>query len=242
MRHVSLFALTALLAGTSAAVADEPPVSLSVRADRVFGGDLGTLVIGPGGLAFEAREASKARRWSLDDIRAIQVPSPGRVVLQTYERAGRLALRRGTRAYAFDVVEGSVTPQFVAAALARLPRPVMTTVLPAVCDATWSGPVWHARRGGGHNGSLELHCDGVILRSGTPAANRYWRFRDIASVLRLDGNRLEIAVRESTDLMPYVFELKAEMPDTIFDALWASLHPAEAWVRELAPGDPGSVR
>ena len=235
MRHVTLFVLSLLLAGAAGATAAESPLSLPVRADRLFGGDPGTLVITDEGLAFEAREASKARRWTFDDIRAVRIPSPRRIVVETYEPTGRLHLRGGPRAYAFDVVEGAVTPDFVAAVLGRLPRPVLTTVMPSVCDAMWSGAAWHARRGGGHNGVLELHCGGVMFRSSTPAANRYWRFSDVASVLRLDGNRLEVAVRESTDIKPYVFELKADMPDAIFDALWASLHPAEEWVRERAP-------
>lgn len=234
MRHLTLLALTLLLAGAGGAAAADSRLSLPVRADRLFGGDPGTLVISDEGLAFDAREASKARRWSFDDIRAIRISSPSRVVVETYERAGRIRLGGGTRTYAFDVVEGSVTPQFVGAVLVRLPRPVVTTVMPPVCDATWSGAVWHARRGGGHNGVLELHCGGLMFKSAPPTANRYWRFRDVASVLRLDGNRIEIAARESAGLQPYVFELKADMPDAVFDVLWANLHRAEDWVREPA--------
>ena len=232
MRHVTLFVLSLLLAGAAGATAAESPLSLAVRADRVVGGDQGVLVINDEGLSFEAREASKARRWVFDDIRAIRIPSPRRIVVQTYESTGRLRLRSGPRAYAFDVIESTVTPQFVAAVLSRLPRPVVTTVMPPVCDAMWSGAAWHARRGGGHNGVLELHCGGVMFRSSTAAANRYWRFSDVASVLRLDGNRLEVAVRESADTKPYVFELKTDMPDAVFEALWASLHPAENWARD----------
>ena len=71
---------------------------------------------------------------------------------------------------------------------------------------------------------LELHAAGLMFRSQSADASRFWRFQDVASILRLDVQRLEITARESGTLKPYVFEIKGELPEEPFDAIWRAVH------------------
>lgn len=231
MRHVTSLALVLLVGGAAPVVADQPR-TLAVKADRLFGGDRGILAVTDRGLEFRAADPQRTRAWTFDGIREVRVPSPRRVVVETYEAPRRLAFFSRGRHYSFDVVEGTVSADFVDALLREIPRPVVTSVMPPTCDATWSGAVFHEQRRAGHDGLLELHCGGLMFRSSTPAASRYWRVRDVVSILRLRRDRLEIAVRESGDVKPYVFELKRDLPDEVYDALWARMHAFQTGVAD----------
>lgn len=223
-----LFATTVITATTE-------PISLAVQVVRPFGDNRGILTVSDDGLAFEAHDTEKSRCWTFDAIRSIAISSPVQIVLSTYEPTKQLLVVPALRTHTFRVVEGSVTPEFVAGLLVSFPRPVLTTVLPVIGDPMWRGEAWHDQHRSGHDGVLELHPGGLIFRASTPMANRYWRFQDIVSVLRLEANRIEVAVRESDQTKPYVFELKNDLPEPTFDAIWRSLHPAADWTHGLTP-------
>ena len=211
---ISFMVIVAVTTLGTAAIAAETSMSIAVKTDWRFGSDDGVLTLTDQDVVFDARDARRTRRWEFDAIRSVQIPTARRLVIDTY----------GSTSYRFLVAEGVVTPEFVAALLERFPRSVVTVVMPPVSEPAWAGGAWHEQRRGGHDGVLELHGSGLMFRSTSAGASRYWRFRDVASLLRLDVHRLEIAARESGGIRPYVFELKDELPDAGYDAIWRALH------------------
>ena len=78
----------------------------------------------------------------------------------------------------------------------------------------------------GSEGTLAVYRSGVAYATDRGGASRYWPLSDLYSVLRLDRFRLEVVAYEggSGETRPYVFELKTEMPEGAFRALWEGVN------------------
>lgn len=89
--------------------------------------------------------------------------------------------------FEFRVEKGTITPALTSFLLAEIPRPVMTAVLPELPgEPRFRAPVKHVRGRKGSHGELLLYPGSLVFQSEQPGASRYWRFGDLASVLRLD--------------------------------------------------------
>ena len=64
------------------------PVAIEVREDTAFGGHPGTLRVDDNGLAFDAGEAKRSRRWTFDEVRQLRIESSRRIVVETYQSRG----------------------------------------------------------------------------------------------------------------------------------------------------------
>lgn len=199
-----------------------PPFELAVKKDQTWGSSRGMLVVTEGSVEFRTADKDDSRVWSYDDIKQLQVLSPTRISILTYEDQGTLRLG-ADRAVHFELVGDSISADLVTFFLERTSRPIVTAVIPGV-DGTplFQVNVKHLRRGRGSEGTLELYDRQLIYRAGGITDSRYWRFADIYSVLRLDRFRLEVRVYEggSGDLRTFVFEFKNDLPDNLYDALW----------------------
>lgn len=208
------------------AAAAGPPFELSVKKDHVWGASRGTLVVAQDGVEYRTTDKDDARAWSYEDIKQLQILSPTRITVLTYEDQGKLRLG-ADRTFRFEVVGAAVSPDLVTFLLSRISRSVVTAVMPSIeSEPLFRANVKHQRQGRGSEGSLVLYDTRVVYLTERVGDSRHWRFADLYSVLRLDRFRFEIRAYEggSGDLRSFVFELKSELPDGFYDALWARVN------------------
>lgn len=214
-----------LLAPLGVAAAAGPPFELAVTQDRLFGDRTGTLVVSVDGIEYRTRDAGDARRWSYDAVKQVQILSPTRIRVLTYEDRGGLRLG-ADRTFDFTIVRGTASSDLVTFLLERITRPVVTAVMPQYGgESRYRIRVKHQRQGRGSEGTLLLYDRQLLYLTEQEEASRYWRFTDVESVLRLDRFRLQIAVYEGGGTRPFVFELKSDLPDGFYDLLWARVTP-----------------
>ena len=226
--HRATIAATLIILGyVSAAAAAGPPFELAVERDRLVGGSKGTLVFTADGIEYRTPKKDDARRWAYDDIKQLQILSPTRVAVLTYEDRGVLTLGED-RTFEFKVLRAAVPTELVTFLLQRIARPIVTAVMPAYDgEPLFRVRVKHQRRGRGSEGTLVMYDAQLLYLTEQEQNSRYWRFADIYSVLRLDRYRLQVTTYEggSGSTRSFVFELKADLPEEFYDALWARVNP-----------------
>ena len=228
-RRIVTFAVVGVLALSAswAAGSDGPPYALSVRRSHVIGSSSGTLRVTADGIEFETAAKDEARRWTYAEIKQLQIQTPTRVVVLTYEDQGRLRLGADRR-FDFEVRNGSVSPELVAFVLSRTDRPIVTAVLPPLPHVPlFEVPVKHERQGRGSSGTLLMYDDALVYLTNGKAEARYWRFKDLFAVLLLDRDRFQILAYEggAGELRPFTFQLKADLPEPFARALWDRVNP-----------------
>ena len=225
------------LSSVSSAAAAGPPFELSVKRDRLFGASDGTLVFTADGIEYRTTDDDDARQWAYDDVKQVQILSPTRIDILTYEDRG--GLRFGVdRTFHFMVVGEPVSSELVTFLLERVDRPLVTAVMPQYSgDVLFRVRAKHQRQGRGNDGTLVLYDRQLLYLSEQEEASRYWRFGDVFSVLKLDRYRLQITAYEggSGNTRTFVFELKSDLPDGFYDALWARVNPPA--LQQTRPND-----
>jgi hypothetical protein len=224
---ISFVALSALLFTSVPARAAGPPFELSVKKDEFIGSSRGTLRFTEDGVQYDTTEKKNARTWVYGDIKQLQVLSPTRIAVLTYEEQGRLKLG-ADRTFVFDIAEGSVSPELVAFLLSRIEHPLVTAVMPSgEGPVLFRLPVKHQRSGRGSEGALVMYEDHLAYLTERETDARFWRFSDIFAVLPLDRFRLQLQAYEggSGHTRTFVFELKSALPSEFYDALWARVNP-----------------
>jgi hypothetical protein len=224
----NLIALIAVMLALAGDVMAQPFV-VSAREDRRVGGASGTLVIDADRIAFLTEKPADAREWPYAAIRVLRLDAPDQLTIETYEARGWLALNRGHKRVTYTVAQEGLQPAAVEFLLGRVARPMVTRVMPSHLGVPeWTLEARHERRGDDAAGTLELYADGLAFRGARAADTRFWRYRDLASVLPLGPFRIEVTAREANDLKPFMFQLPDELPDVFREALWTRLHASEA--------------
>lgn len=214
-------------AGVLNAAAAGPPFELFVKQGHLFGSSKGSLVFGQDAVEYQTTNKKDIRRWRYENIKQVQILSPVRIALLTYEDQGRLKLG-ADRTFHFDVIQGAVSPELVTFLLDRIVRPVVTAVMPRYAgEPLFRTRVKHQRQGRGSEGSLLMYEDRLVYLTECEDDARFWRFGDIYSVLQLDRFRLQVMAYEggSGKTRPFVFELKSDLDEGFYDALWARVNP-----------------
>ena len=222
----AIFGTLALTASVAPA-AGGPPYALSVKRSHVIGSSSGTLRFTADGIEYNTRSKDEIRRWAYADIKQLQIQSPKRVVVLTYEDQGRLKLG-ADRSFDFEVRDGSVSPELVAFVLSRTDRPLVTAVLPPLPNTLlFRVPVKHERQGRGSSGTLLMYDDALVYMTEGESEARYWRFTDLFAVLPLNRERYEVLAYEggAGEVRPFTFQLKGALPDGLARALWDRVNP-----------------
>lgn len=235
---ITTIALSVAIVGyASPTVAAGPPFELPVKRDRFLGGSTGTLVFALDRIEYRTADKDDVRRWAYDQVKQVQILAPTRITVLTYEDRGLLKLG-ADRAFHFTVVESAVSPELVRFLLDHVSQPIVTAVMPPFDgERLFTALVKHQRQGRGSEGVLVMYDTQLLYLTEQEEDSRYWRFKDIYSVLRLDRSRLQVTVYEggSGHTRTFVFELKADLPDGFYDALWARVNPSSLPVSSLAP-------
>lgn len=227
LRITAITTTLIVLGHVSSAASAGPPFELSVKRDHLIGGSKGTLVFAADAIEYRTTKKEDARRWAYDDVKQVQILSPARIAVLTYEDRGRLRLG-ADRIFNFKVVQDVVSSELVTFLLGRIERTVVTAVMPQYDgEPLFRVRVKHQRQGRGSEGTLVLYDRQLLYLTEQKEGGRYWRFGDVANVWRLDRSRLQVSVYEggSGETRTFVFELKSDLPDGFYDALWARVNP-----------------
>ncbi|MBI2828878.1 MAG: trypsin-like peptidase domain-containing protein, partial [Acidobacteria bacterium] len=226
-RFIIITAAVMALASASWAGAAGPPFELTVKKDQFVGSSQGMLRFTEDSVQYDTTETKDRRTWVYGDIKQLQVLSPTRIAVLTYEDQGRLKVG-ADRTFTFDVVGGSVSPELVAFLLSRIEHPLVTAVMPpGAGPVLFRVPVKHQRSGRGSEGTLVMYENHLAYLTERETDARFWRFSDIFAVLPLDRFRLQVQAYEggSGNTRTFVFELKSALPSQFYDALWARVNP-----------------
>lgn len=225
--RLTMVALATAVSAAPAVALAQGPYELTVKAGHVLGASRGTLVFDRDRVEYRTTDRDDARTWKYDDVKQWRILGPRRLQVLTFEDQGRLKLWKERR-FDFEVAGGAVTPELVAFLLTRSDRSIVTAVMPADegGEPLARIPVKHERRRGSE-GVLLVYADHLAYVSDGPGASRYWRYGDVASVMKLDPYRLVVSAYEggAGRTRPFVFDLKRELPDDVYAALWARVNP-----------------
>ncbi len=238
-RRIGTLVLMAWVATSWTAHAAGPPYEVAVKRARLFGGSRGRLVFSEQTIEYRTADQDEVRQWSYLDLKQVRVVSPTHIALATYEDQDFLKLG-ADRTYHFDVTEGAIGSDLVELLLARVDRPIVTAVLPALPAAPrFRVPVKYQRFGKGSEGTLLLYDGGLAYVTERERDARYWRFRDLYAVLPLDRYRLEIRTYEGDrggETRPFTFELKGDLSAQAYDAFWQAINRPVPHQRIEQPG------
>ena len=220
--------ITVLALVATSAVAQ--PFALTVRKDRLFGAGEGTLVFTTDSVTYETTDVEDAREWGYDDVKQIQVVSPTRVVMATYE--DQSWIRFGAdRTFDFEVTGEPVSEELVAFLLERVPLPLVVALVPPLDAAPLFAVPVRLRQGGSH-GTLELLGDRLVYRTGDDDHARVWRLADLHLVFQPDRHRLTVQAYEGGGdrTRAFEFDVKYPLPHGALEAIWEGMH-GPSWPR-----------
>ena len=176
------------------------------------------------GIAFRAAPGDPLR-WSYLDLQQIRIESPTRLIIVTYrehQRRGNAHTDNGP-SYRFEtaVPLGADVVQFL---LDHFSRPMASAVMPVLNESAQAHVAVKQHR---DEGDLALYAEGIAYVTGYKHESRFWRFRDLFSVLRLDRYRLQITAYDGGGgrLQTFTFELKTDLPAGMYDAIWQRVNP-----------------
>lgn len=241
-----IVAAALLLTGAWAAQAAGPPFELAVKKGHFIGDSRGTLIFTTDGVEYRTTDKDDARKWAYEDVKQVQVLSPTRITIRTYEEQGWLKLR-AERAFEFEVTREAAVRDLVTFLLQRITRPVVTAVMPRVPgEPLFRVAVHHERRDS--DGTLNLYSERLVYLTERDDDARFWRFGDIYAVLQLDRYRLQVIAYEGGGgkTRTFTFDLKADLPPGFYDTLWTAVNPpgirdrlAEAPAASVTPSSAG---
>lgn len=233
-----------LLASTGTAIAAPQSFDLAVKKSHRLGASRGTLVVRDEGIEYRTTDKKDARRWTYEQIKQVQVLSPTRLAVRTYEDQGWTRLWTD-KTFEFEVENGQITPELSAVLLERIPRPVVTAVLPPLSgNPRFMVPVKHVRGRSGSEGELRLYDNALVYQTARTGASRYWRFGDLASIFAPDRFRLELLTYEGGggETRQFTFQLKTDLPPGFYDTLWSALNAPAPLRGGAQPGlDPQTL-
>ena len=244
-RHLMLHILLVVFAfmASGATAEDGPGFALNVKRAHLFGSSSGTLRITADAIEYDTTAKHDGGRWPYAEIKQLQIRSPRRMAVLTYEDQGRLKLG-ADRTFEFEVRDGGISKELVSFLLAHTDRPIATAVLPPLPPASlFRVPVKHERYGRGSDGTLLMYEDALVYLTEREDDARYWRFKDLFAVLPLDRYRYQVLAYEGGggDLRPFTFQLKTELPDGFARALWARVNPPAPGVTTSGGEPPGRI-
>lgn len=113
----------------------------------------GTLKISPDGVEYLTLHVKDSRKWTFDEIRTLEVLSPTRISIVTYEDQRRLAGK--DRVFEFTLLKGKATPELSTFLLSSVKRPMAVAVLPEQGVPDFELPVKHLHAITGTTGVLK---------------------------------------------------------------------------------------
>ena len=195
-----------------------------VQQDRLKGHRDGDLIISSTGVEYRAQKDKDSRVWKYTDIKLIEILSPTRVRIWTYQN--RKLLLGEEESLTFKIINGQIDQQVSDFLRERIARPLVTSL---TTEETESAPlaqvlVKHLHRLSGCQGILKVFADRLVFEAQDGHDSRSWRWTDIRAVGRPDIDRFEVLTFEPQMGGPkrsYNFILKEPLPEKTYDLIWS---------------------
>jgi hypothetical protein len=235
LRSVGVAAVLVLLFGGATALAEE--FTFSVEHNHLVGSCKGDLIIGADAVEYRTSHKKHARKWTYADIKMINLDSPTKLEVLSYE--SRLMKMGGDRTFQFKVVKGEVPKEASDFLLSRVSRPLATSFVKSEEKGQFEILARHRHRLGDCEGTIKILANRVVYESARPENSRLWRWSDIQGISRTGPYQFSITSYEPKLGGPtktYNFDLKERMSDAAYDYLWTRIYkitlPASLDVRQ----------
>jgi hypothetical protein len=211
------------LAPAATAAAASPEYTYRVRQDRAVGGRDGKLTLTEAKVEYRSDDGEHGGAWSYRDIQRIEVLSPTRIRITTYEDTKWFGK---DRAFTLDIVGGELTREVSDFLRARSPRPFVTSFVDREGAPIAEIGVKHNHRLGGCQGVVAVYDDHLVFEASDKDDSRTWLWADITGVSRPDAYRLELATRERQfgTARTFTFTLKEPISDAVYGAIWERVY------------------
>lgn len=189
-----------------------------VKKDELIGSEKGKLIVAEDGIEFRAQNQKESRRWPYTDIKSIDLASPRKLVVKTYEDSGwKLG---ADREYSFEISGGEIGRELYDFLLSKIERPLAARI-PLTSQAyAYELKVKHRHRFGGCHGTLKIAEDRIVYDTENARDRRAWLYRDIESF----GSGNPFNLRISTYTETYTFDLKERMGERLYDFIWQRVY------------------
>jgi hypothetical protein len=187
----------------------------------------GTLKISAAGVEYRTPHPKDARKWKFEEIQTIEVNSPTRISLVSYEDQKRYAGK--DRVFEFELLAEKAKPELSVFLLQHVKRPMVLAVLPEAGKPAFEIPVKHLHTITGAAGVLKIYADRIVFQSAREGDSRLWRLSDIERFSQPDRYRFQIVSHVPKAGGPteaYNFQLMEDLPPGVYDYLWVRLHPS----------------
>lgn len=196
-----------------------------VQQSRLLRDKFGELVIAEEEIRYRSTDGKAGGRWTYRDIRLLEILSPTRVRIWTYDDNSKLF--GIDESFTLEIVDGVLTKEVSDFLRRRIARPFVTAFTDETESVLAELPVKHNHRFGGCEGTLRVFSDHLVYDSDESRNSRSWRWTDLRTVSRIDPYRFEVLTYEREFGGPgrsYTFALKEPMPEAVFDTIWTNVY------------------
>jgi len=192
-----------------------------VKHDHTLGSCEGKLIASDREIRYEATNGKHSRTWAYIDIQKLDVVSPTRLALKTFESQSWKQLEKD-RAFDFSLLEGKITPDQQEFLRTKLGRPMVARLVEKATSSTLL-LVRHRHRLGGCEGQLSVEEERLIYLTDHASDNRLWKLREIETIGSPDPYHLRVTTYNET----FTFDLKSLLDSKIYDFLWKKIYRLE---------------
>jgi hypothetical protein len=208
-------------------VAQAQSFEFSVEHQHTLRSCRGTLTITADKIEYQTAHKEDSRIWRYLEIRQIQVISPTKLEITSYEDQKRMLGR--DRIFKFKLLDGQISPEISALFIEKTKYPVATSVMPETTESPkFELAVKHLHTFGGCEGMLKIFEDRVVYQSADKTENsRYWRWSDMQSISRSSLYQFSVSSFEQQFGGPtktFNFEMKERMDEAVYDYLWEKVN------------------
>jgi hypothetical protein len=195
------------------------PTEFRVKHDHSLGSCEGKLVLTDRDIRYEASNGKHSRSWAYIDIQKLDVASPMRLVLKTFESHSWKKLE-SDKVFEFSLLDAKLGPEQQEFLRERLKRPMVARLAEKSDQDFDILLVRHRHRLGGCEGQLSVEEERLIYLTDHAKDNRVWKLRDIETLGAPDPYHLRVTTYNET----FTFDLKSPLDPKVYDSIWRKVY------------------
>jgi hypothetical protein len=217
LKFISGFVMCLALTGGAQAESFE----FRVKHDHTLRSCSGTLIATGREIRYEATDGKHSRTWAYIDIQKLDVASPTRLVLKTFQSESWKKFEKD-KVFDFSLVEDKLAPEQQEFLRAKLSRPIVARLVEKANNSILL-LVRHRHRLGGCEGQLSVEEKRLIYLTDHASDNRVWKLGEIETIGSPDPYHLRVTTYNET----FTFDLKSPLDSNVYDSLWKKIYRFE---------------
>ncbi|MEW6731719.1 MAG: hypothetical protein AB1489_10360 [Acidobacteriota bacterium] len=220
-----LIAIIAIIVCVDQAEAQE--FRFSAQEDQLIGRRDGELIISHQSIEFRTSKDEYNRAWKYTDIRLIELPTPKKISIWTYQDNEWMLGK--DRHFTYHLAEPQIDRVVIDFLRNHIVRPFVISF--ATTDEQETPvieiAVKHKHRLGGCQGLIKIYKDRISYITSQANHSRDWYWNEIQSIGRTSEWRFDLVTYER-DLggssRTYNFQLKESLPNGVYDSMWSHIY------------------